>query len=192
MKELKRWKWILTALAIAVIALGVFLIARPGVSAGVLCGLIGAVLLLAGVVRILCYFRRGISVLWHWYELPLGVLDALLGAYFLSRPVNVMLVMPVVAGIAIVVDSLFQLQTALELKRQGSLRWRGILAFSVICILFALLLIANPFGGTVALMIYLGISLVIDGVQSLVFVHQVAKHIRERAPLEADYTVEEP
>lgn len=192
MKELKKWKRSYIALTAVVLVLGICLIIWPGISAGVLCCLFGAVLVVVGAVRIFCYFQRGISVLWHRYELPLGLLDALLGVYFFTRPANVLLILPVVAGIMIIVDSVFKLQTALELREIGARRWWWVLAFSVISILAALLLIGNPFEGAVALMIYLGVSLVIDGVQSLFFIHQVAKNVRELTPLDAEYVVEEP
>lgn len=58
---------------------------------------------------------------------------------------------------------------------------------SILSILFALLLIRNPFEGTMTLMVYLGLSLMLDGVQSLIFIHHVAKNIRAFAPIDADY-----
>lgn len=187
MKELKKWKWGALILSAAVMALGICLIIWPGISAGVLCTLVGAVLLVVGALRIGCYFQRGISALWHRWELPLGILDALLGIYFFSRPGNVLMLLPVVVGIVIVVDSVFKLQTALELREMGLRRWWAMLALSILSILAAIFLIRNPFEGSVTLMIYLGISLTIDGLQSILFIHSVAKEARRRAPLEAEY-----
>lgn len=187
MKNLKKWKWGYIALTIAVMLLGLCLMIWPGISAGVLCGLFGGVLLLVGAIRIVSYFQRGVSALWHRYELPLGLLDALLGVYFLSRPENILLLVPVIVGIVIVVDSVFKIQASLELRAAGVRRWWGVLVLSILSILFALLLIRNPFEGTMTLMIYLGLSLMVDGVQSLIFIHHVAKNIRAFAPIDADY-----
>lgn len=191
MKEWKRWKWSLIVLALIVMVLGICLIVWPGISAGVLCNLFGIVLLIVGAVRILCYFQRGFSALWHRYELPLGLLDALLGVYFFTRPGNVLLLLPVVVGIMILVDSVFKLQMALELKRALVRQWWSVLLLSIISILAAAVLIGNPFGGAVTLVIYLGISLVIDSIQSLFFIHHAAKCVREAAPVEAEYFWEE-
>lgn len=58
---------------------------------------------------------------------------------------------------------------------------------SILSIIAAFLLIYSPFEGTVALIICLGISLVIDGVQSLFFIHNVAKSIRKLGPVDVDY-----
>ena len=174
-------------MAAAVLVLGVCLIIWPGISAGVLCNVAGAVLAVAGAVRIICYFQRGISVLWHRFELPLGLLDALLGVYFFSHPANVLLMLPVVMGIVILVDSVFKLQASLEMRRAGLARWWAVLVLSILSIVAAVFLIRNPFEGSLTLMVCLGIALVITGVQSLAFIHQAAKDIRRFAPVEVDY-----
>lgn len=185
MENLKRWKWGYWILTLLVMFLGICLILWPGISAGVLCNLMGAVLLVMGGVRMICYFQRGISALWHRYELPLGLLDALLGVYFLSHPTNVLLLLPVVVGIMILVDSAFKLQTALEVRTLGVRNWWTMLVLSIISILVAIYLICNPFEGTMTLTVYLGLSLVIDSIQGLVFVHNVARDVRKLAPVEA-------
>lgn len=187
MKEIKKWKWVYLLLTLAVMAFGICLMIWPGISAEILCYALGTILLVVGVMRIVCYFQRGISVLWHRYELPLGLLDALAGICFLSHPANVLLILPVVVGIMIIVDSVFHLQTALELRRIGAKRWWVIFAFATVSILVAIGLIRNPFEGSMTLMVYLGISLVIDSVQSLYYIHHVAKDIRRLAPIDTDY-----
>lgn len=179
MDLMKKWKWSKLAAAVAVAALGICLIVWPDVSAEIVCCLCGAVLLVVGALRIVSYFRRGISVLWHRYELPLGLLDALLGGYFLARPSKVFSVLPVIVGIAVVVDGLFQLQASLELREAGVRRWWGLLIVSLVNILFAALLILDPFTGGRALMIGIGAALVIDGVQDMIFIHYAAKAVRE-------------
>lgn len=188
MKELKKWKTGYLILSAAVMILGLCLVIRPGISAEVLCWLVGAVLTIAGAVRIVCYFSRGISVLWHRYELPLGLLDVLLGVYFFSHPANVMLLLPTVVGVVVIVDSVFKLQTALELRGMGVRRWRSVFALSIVCILAGIFLIRNPFQGTVTLMVCLGVSLIIDSVQSMLFITSAAKAVRRNAPVEAEFT----
>ena len=187
MDQLKKWKWAYIALTLAVMLLGLCLILWPGISGEVLCYIFGGGLLVVGCVRIVSYFQRGISALWHRYEYPLGLLDALLGIYFLSRPANVLLLLPVIVGIAIVVDSVFKLQTALELRQMGVTRWVSMLVLAIVSIVFAILLLRNPFEGTMTLMVYLGLTLVIDSIQSLAFIHQLAKDVRKHMPLEAEY-----
>lgn len=187
MKNLKKWKRRYVILTCMVMALAVCLIVWPNMSAGVLCILFGVILAAVGGMRIYSYFQRGLRALWHRYEFPLGILDMLLGIYFFTRPENVLLLVPVIVGIVIVMDSVFKLQTALELREMGMRRWWSVLLFAIISILFAVLLIGNPFEGTITLTIYLGVSLLIDAIQSLYFVHQIAKAVRELTPMDVEY-----
>lgn len=104
-------------LSVTVPALELCLIFFPRSSAQALCTVLGAMLILIGIARLISYFRRSISVLWHRYELPLGLIAALLGVFFCSHPQNVQLILPVIAGVVILIDSVFSLQTAPELRR---------------------------------------------------------------------------
>lgn len=58
---------------------------------------------------------------------------------------------------------------------------------SVISIVAAIGLISNPFEGSRILMMYLGITLIVDSVQGLYFVHQIAQNIRKILPVEGEY-----
>lgn len=187
MKSIKKWKWAYLLLTLTVMLFGICLMIWPDISAEILCYALGAILLLVGVTRILCYFQRGISVLWHRYELPLGLLDMLVGSYFFSHPANVLLILPIVVGIVIIVDSAFHLQTALELRDTGVKNWWTILAFSIVSILVALGLIRSPFEGSMTLIAYLGVCLMIDSLQGLHFVRRLAKDLRRLAPIEGEY-----
>lgn len=187
MDELKKWKRGYLALTILAMGLGLCLVLWPGISGEILCYVFGLVLLVAGAIQIRNYFRRGFAMLLRRYELPLGILDGVLGLYFLSRPGNVLLLLPVIVGIIILVDSVFKLQSGLELRHLGERNWWSVLALAVVNILLALFLLRNPFEGSMSLMIYLGISLIIEGIQGLTFLHHIVKAVRAAAPIDVDY-----
>ena len=107
MKTLKKLEWIVLSIYIFIMILGIFLLIWPNISATVLCYVMSAVLLAVGVFRIVCYVQRGFSSIFHVYELPLGILDILMGAYGFARCQSVVLILPVIIGILILVDSLF-------------------------------------------------------------------------------------
>ena len=187
MKTVKKWKWTFIGIALAMIILGLCLVIWPNISATVLCYLFGALILITGIVRIVCYIRRGVSALFHYYELPLGMLDILLAVFFFSRSQYVVLALPIVIGIMIMVDSIFELQMAIDLRRLGLGRWWSILALSILSILFSFLLMLNPFEGSVTLMIFIGLSLIVDGIQSLCSVICASRYIRKARPIDVDY-----
>lgn len=187
MKTVKKWKWIFIGIAFAMIILGLCLIIWPHISATVLCYLFGALILITGIVRIVCYIRRGVSAFFHYYELPLGILDILLAVFFFSRSRYVILVLPIVIGIMILVDSIFELQMAIDLRRLGLGRWWSMLVLSVLSILFSFLLVLNPFEGSVTLMVFIGLSLIVDGIQSLCSVIYASRYMKKVQPIEVDY-----
>lgn len=191
MDNIKKWKRGYELLMAAFLMVGLFLIFRPRVSATGLCYLFGVLLVLLGVMRIVCYAGRGISVLWHRYELPLGVMDTLLGLYFFTRPENVLLFLPVIVGFVILADSVFKLQTAFELHTQGERHWYLLVILASISIFAGIFLIRRPFEGTVAVTVFCGISIVIDCLQGLVFLYKITKAARRAAPIEGDFEIKE-
>ena len=178
--------WILAAL------LGLCLLIWPNISATVLCYVMSAILLAVGVFRIVCYVQRGFSSIFHVYELPLGILDILMGAYGFARCQSVVLILPVIIGILILVDSLFQLQASIDLRRLSVPGWGLSLVLSILSVAFALLLVMNPFEGSRTLMIFIGLSLMIDGVQILSYIicaSRCVKEVKKLEPMDTDFEI---
>ena len=179
MKTLKKLEWISLAISVVMLLLGLCLLIWPNISATVLCYVMSAILLAVGVFRIVCYAQRGISSIFHVYELPLGILDVLMGVYGFARSHSVVLILPVIIGILILVDSLFQLQASIDLRRLSVPGWGLSLVLSILSVAFALLLVMNPFEGSRTLMIFIGLSMMVDGVQILSYIICASKCVKE-------------
>lgn len=187
MKTAKKWKWTFIGIAFAMMILGVCLVIWPHISATVLCYLFGALILLTGIVRIVCCTRHRVSAFFHYYEFPLGLLDLLFAVFLFSRPQHVILILPIVIGIMIMIDSMFKLQMAVDWKRMGLRRWWSMFLLSIISILFSFLLILDPFEGSRTLMILIGLSLIVDSIQSFCSIIYISKYIRKTKPIDVDY-----
>ena len=187
MKTLKKLEWISLGIAVVTLLLGLCLLIWPDISATVLCYVMSAILLAVGVFRIVCYVQRGISSIFHVYELPLGILDILMGVYGFACSQSVVLILPVIIGILILVDSLFQLQASIDLRRLGVHGWWLSLILSILSVAFALLLVLNPFE-----MIFIGLSLMVDGVQILSYIicaSKCVKEVKKLEPMDTDYEI---
>lgn len=187
MKTLKKVKWTFIGISALMMILGICLIIKPHISATVICYLLGAIILIAGIARIVCYTQRIIGKFIYYYELWQGLLDIFVSIIFFLHPQNVIIAMPIIIGIIILIDSAFSLQTAFVLKHWGLYSWWSILIFSFINILFAFLLIADPFGGSIALMIFLGISLIANSIQNIYAVVLITKHMKNTDSIDANY-----
>lgn len=187
MENVKKIKWTFIGISAVMLILGLCLVVWPYFSATMLCYLLGLAMLITGIVKVICYARREVVKFIYYYELPLGILDILVALVLFLHPHNMIMMLPIVVGIVILVDSIFKLQVALDLKRMGWRSWWGILLFSIVSVLFAFLLMINPFEGSMTLMIFIGLSLIADSIQSFCIIFYVAKYIKKISPIDGDY-----
>ena len=101
------------------------------------------------------------------FDLGGGILGVLAGLLLLLHPTGALMILPVIGGFYILVEGVFTLQAAVELRRFGLPRWGLTLGLGVLDLLLGFLLILDPFEGAAALMVYLGISLLITGVSGV-------------------------
>ena len=167
MKTIKQAKWCYIICSVLLIAAGIYIMIKPYASAIIFCRVIGAVSLFYGISKILGYFSHDLYNLAFQFDLALGVFTLIFGLILLLRSARVVAFMPAILGVFVLVDGVFKLQTAVDAKRFGLSNWWLILLGSLICALFWLLLIIDPFSGNSVLMTFVGLSLAIDGLQNL-------------------------
>ena len=154
MDTLKRYRNWAIGLSAGMALLGLVLILWPETSALTVCWLLGALCLALGVCQIARFCRLG----------ALGVLFRF-----------ALMILPVIGGFYILVEGVFTLQAAVELRRFGLPRWGLTLGLGILDLLLGFLLILDPFEGAAALMIYLGISLLVTGVSGVYTVISAAR-----------------
>ena len=66
-----------------------------------------------------------------------------------------------------IIDSVFSIQAAVELRRFGLGSWGLNLLLGIVGAVLGVLMILDPFDGAAALMIYMGVSLLLAGVESI-------------------------
>lgn len=167
MKAIKCLKAAFAAVSIIIIAIGMCLLIWPEVSAGVICTLIGVVALLYGVVKLIGYFSNDLYRLAFQFDLAAGVLTIVLGALVLLYPQGIISLLPVLAGVFILVESVLRLQTSIDAKHFGMRRWWTILILSLGGTALGILLLLHPFESGRVLVRMMGLTLVIDGAENL-------------------------
>ena len=73
----------------------------------------------------------------------------------------------VLIGIGVLIDGIFKVIKALETKAHGLAKWWLVLLLALVTCGLGLLLIFDPFGGMELLMTFVGIILIIEGVQNV-------------------------
>lgn len=165
-------------LSIAFIALGLLLLVMPQTSLLWICYAFGAVVLITGVVCLVQYARLRGSGFAAPFFLVAGVSTAALGIFSLARPEVVASFLPVVFGLFILIDGCSRIGTAVELARRKADKWWMMLLFSVLSVALGILLLVNPFGAAVSVVMLCGVLLIIEGVVNLSCVVYTAMELR--------------
>lgn len=165
-------------LSIAFIALGLLLLVMPQTSLLWICYAFGAVVLITGVVCLVQYARLRGSGFAAPFFLVAGVSTAALGIFSLARPEVVASFLPVVFGLFILIDGCSRIGTAIELARRKADKWWMMLLFSVLSVALGILLLVNPFGAAVSVVMLCGVLLIIEGVVNLSCVVYTAMELR--------------
>ena len=165
-------------LSIAFIALGLLLLVMPQTSLLWICYAFGAVVLITGVVCLVQYARLRGSGFAAPFFLVAGVSTAALGIFSLARPEVIASFLPVVFGLFILIDGCSRLGTAIELARRKADKGWMMLLFSVLSVALGILLLVNPFGAAVSVVMLCGVLLIIEGVVNLSCVVYTAMELR--------------
>ncbi len=190
MKYLQAAKSFYIICSILLCTMGVLLICWPTLSAEILCIVLGVVSLVYGAEKILGYFSRDMYRLAFQFDLALGIFVAILGVILLLRPGKVLLVVDFIVGLFVLVEGVFKVQTSVDACRFGLKRWWLILVGALLSIVFGLILVFSLLSGTALVMVFVGISLLADGVQNLFNAFYTIKEMK-RTPQEPQSYMEE-
>ena len=188
MNLLKKAKAGYIVTALLYIVLGVCLAFFPDRSLETICLIIGIIALAVGVFKIISFLVAGKgSRFFAGLDLISGIFSVTAGAVLIARPAFITNIFPVIIGILVIIDSAFKLQNAFELRASRAKNWWSVLLFAILGMIFGFLLLFNPFKATRVALIFVGISLIIDGIENLWTLFFVKKIVKNAVPLEADF-----
>lgn len=174
-------------LSVLYCVLGILLITMPELSITALGILLGIGMIVFGIVKIVGYFSKDLFRLAFQYDLAFGGLLIALGIIVLVNPEHLLSFFCIVMGIAVLCDGLFKIQIAIDSKPFGISTWWLILLFAVITVAAGVLLIIRPAQAARVLMVFLGISMLADGILNLFVALFTVKIIDHQLPDEDKY-----
>lgn len=178
MEYIKKSKIAIIAMSILFITLGIILIARPEFSVLAICRLFGAIILIPGIIKIIGFFRKAAYEDTLGFDLVYGLFFILLGIFMLIAPKAVVSAFPLMLGIVIIIDSILRLQLSINLKRLQHEKWWVHLCFALITAVLGILLVFNPFTGSVIMTRLIGIALTISGVVNLLGIIYISRALK--------------
>ena len=172
--------------AVLTIALGGILIAWPMEVTGLICRILGVLLVIMGAVYIFGYFVESRGIL----SITGGLLFLLLGVWIFITPQSIATLVPIVIGVVLLVHSLRDFQMASEAKQSGSERWGLLFLLALLNCVFGVICICDSFGVVSLAVRMLGIALVYDGISNMIIVYHTAQAIKYAAekiePIDVD------
>lgn len=175
-KELKKN---MVLLAVFYLVLGIVLVAYPKASGIVICYLIGGLAIAYGIVHLVMYFKTKMPIVTYRYDLVHGIMGTGIGIYIIAVPEVLIGTLPVVLGLIVIIDSIVKIQNAWDLKRMGYERWWLVLVGALITVLFGILMVFYPFAAYLSVIIFVGISLIVNGICDLATIFILTKKVKE-------------
>ena len=173
-RQIKIAKWDKVITALLAVIIGVLFIVLPDSSSDVLCAISGIVLMVAGVVAIVAFASYGFFFSGH--ALISGIALLLAGLFCIVNPNVVKDLLTVIFGIFIVIDGSTSIADSIECARAHVEGWVGMLILSVVTVVLGGLVMFGPFD---TVMIFAGISLIIDGICDIIMICVFSHKVRE-------------
>ena len=175
-KELKKN---MILLAVFYLILGIILVLFPEGSGYAICYLIGGLTIIYGIFHLVLYQRTKSPFVTYRYDLVQGVIGLAIGIYVIIVPEILIETLPVVLGVVVMIDSIVKIQNAWDLKRMGYDRWWLVMIGALVTLVFGLLMVFYPFTVYLSVIVFVGISLIVNGVSDLITIFILNKKVKE-------------
>lgn len=154
-------------MCIAELIIGILLLIDPiGFTSGIII-LLGVLLIVAGSKNMISYFRTDPEVASHQRYLATGLLLAISGLFCIFKSEWFFVAFPlltVLYGILILVFGFNKIQWAVDLLRMKQKYWFITLIGALLSLIFAVIVLVNPFASTMTLWMFIAISLIVEAV----------------------------
>lgn len=178
MKWLKELKWDALMLSALDIMLGIVVLVLPETTARTLGYLIGAVLILAGAVSMICYLLRDAHQNYYHNDFLSGLVEIILGCLVLYKVEWIISLIPFVLGLLVLISGCSKLQDVIDMKRMGYGNWVIMLILAAVNVVFGIVLICNPFQAASLLLRMIGLGLIFSGITDGIIILYFAGKIK--------------
>ncbi len=166
-------------MSVVEIIIGILLLINPvGFTSGIIVTL-GIVLAIIGLAQIVQYFRSDTKEAAVSGKLTKGILFTAFGLFCAFKSGWFLAAFPVITilyGVLILVTGVSKLQMAVDMVRVKQKYWFVMLISAILTLLFAILIITNPFASTAFLWTFIGISLIVEAVMDIITFIFARKH----------------
>lgn len=164
-----------TVSALVCVALGLVLLIWPGTTTQVVCMVLGAALVVYGVLQIVFYLANKDRNIAMQGMMVFGIVVAVLGVWILLKPEMIIMAVPVIVGVLIMIHGIHNVVQAIALKKDGYTNWWVAFLLGAITVVFGVVLICNPFTVVDTVVRLIGAFLIYDGLSDIWILSRVSK-----------------
>lgn len=177
--KVQNLKWRMILVDVALILLGCIMIAFPGDSQNIICRAVGIILCVVGAVHAVSYFLEDKTDAVGSLSLAEGAALIGFGVFFLIKPEYLAAFLTVALAIVLLIGGVIKMQYAVDFLRMQVSWWWIELLGAALMILLGIVTFVDPFGAANGLMVFIGISFLIDSVWDLVSIICLAGALKE-------------
>ncbi len=165
------------------IVVGLFLTFFPVAAVNVICKIVfGLLLIITGLYNIFMYIsEKAETTVLNMFS---GVIVLVLGWFLFSNPQIVVRLLAPLLGSLILIDSVWLLRLAFKFRKKNIEKWNYYLIIGLVCIIFGLVIIVNPFSKVRQTVIFSGIVFLVNGIVDII-VYIFTKKYQTQAGSEA-------
>ena len=140
--------------------------------------MVGGVLIALGAFAIIQFIKNIEISGKNDLDILYGVVTIILGLLIVKNPKLIASVLPIIIGVAIIINSSTKLQYAFELKKENNQQWKTTMVISIISVICGVILLFNPFKGAVIITQTIGIFIIIYAVLDIVSTSIIKKNAK--------------
>ena len=147
--------------SITLFILGLLIIFKSEITIIAISYLVGGALIALGTFAIIQFIKNIEISGKNDLDILYGVVTIILGLLIVKNPKLIASVLPVIIGVAIIINSATKLQYAFELKKENNQQWKTTMIISIISVICGVILLFNPFKGAVIITQTIGIFMIV-------------------------------
>lgn len=151
------------------IILGILLIFQSETTVMAISYIIGGILIAAGALALVRYVRnvQGVEIR-NELDIIYGIVTIAFGIIIIKNYSAIASVIPIVIGIAIIINSAGKLNYSFQLKANKNELWKTTMVISIISTICGVILLFNPFKAVLGIMKIIGIFIIIYALLDLI------------------------
>ena len=164
--------------SISLFILGILIIFKSEVTIIAISYLVGGILIALGAFAIIQFIKNIEISGKNDLDILYGVVTIILGLLIVKNPKLIASVLPIIIGVAIIINSSTKLQYAFELKKENNQQWKTTMIISIISVVCGVILLFNPFKGAVIITQTIGIFIIIYAILDIVSTSIIKKNVK--------------